>query len=381
MKAVIRDQQTLLAIRPGDLVGYLRASRWQEVESADAFSVWRKDSSEVIVPLNTAFHDFALRMGEVLAALQDMENRSQIDILTDLQTQSADRIRIRLQGTRAIDGTIPIEDGVSIIAQTRELLLASACAAVEQRPVFFTRKPPVAMEYLKSVRLGQTERGSYVVNVISKVPPFMATEHGDGEMFPQVQEPFPRRATRMLAQSIKAVKRASERAIATATFDMFQQAVLDGVSANLCEALASIATEQDSAQDLEIGFAWSKSRPAPEDTATVLTLPRESIPVIKEAARIFRERAPVDDFRLVGPVVRLARPVGTEHGTITVFGFVDERPKNIAVQLEEREYALAIRAHENRIPISCVGELVREGPTYRLADPRHFTLQEQPELE
>ena len=50
-------------------------------------------------------------------------------------------------------------------------MLAAACAAIEPRAVYAARKPERAMAYLRQIRLGPTEAGSFVVTVESPVAP------------------------------------------------------------------------------------------------------------------------------------------------------------------------------------------------------------------
>ena len=51
--------------------------------------------------------------------------------------------------------------------RARDLVLAAACAAITKRAYFATRKPTKATDYLSRVRMGQTERGSYVLTIRS----------------------------------------------------------------------------------------------------------------------------------------------------------------------------------------------------------------------
>ena len=66
---------------------------------------------------------------------------------------------------------IPLEDGALLARSARGMMLAAACSTYERRRAFHTRKPQVAVDYMKGLSLGQTEIGSFVLTVISPVPP------------------------------------------------------------------------------------------------------------------------------------------------------------------------------------------------------------------
>jgi hypothetical protein len=101
--------------------------------------------------------------------------------------------------------------------------------------------------------------------------------------------------------------------------------------------------------------------------------------MIQEAGRVLRATSPIEDFELEGVVITLTRPAVEEVGTVTVLGFVDERTRRVKMKLREPEYQIAVRAHGERIPITCVGTLVQDGRSFLLDQPRDFQL--APDLE
>jgi hypothetical protein len=95
MNARITDAATLSALRPLEVVAYLRSNGWtMSREKAGSWSMWLRaneegDEFEVTVPLNHQFRDFAARMGDVLHVLETFEVRSQLQILRDLVVTGA----------------------------------------------------------------------------------------------------------------------------------------------------------------------------------------------------------------------------------------------------------------------------------------------------
>ena len=373
MRATVSDSIYLSAMRPLELASYLRTSGWiQQRWEPDRFAVWTKKSEtgeefEILLPLSRVA-DFPARIAELLGTLELAERRSQLEIVADLNTTNADIVRVISQNAEVADGSIPIEDAVSLVGDSRDMMLSAACGAIEHRAYYPRRKFAQAVEYLRGVRMGQTERGSYVVTIISRVPPSLSTDRGE------FQEPYERQVTRTLASSLFQVQRAAEQAVATGSLDAFGNAIDYGVSANLCEAIVGMAGGADTNRNVAVHLSWSRSRPMSDPLPGRIVLPVDAIPVIEEAGRILRGTSPLEEYEVEGWVEALDRPTGQDLGTVTILGFVDERPHRIRLQLKDSEYHLAIRAHDGRVPVSCVGDLVKEGRSFTLQNPHYFRL-------
>jgi hypothetical protein len=239
MRVELRDPELVSSVRPRDLVSYLRAQGWRAIdEEAGRFSIWSpgadedgKARVEVLVPLSREFRDYALRVGDALTVLSEAEQRSAAAVFTDVRHASSDVIRLRLVAPRTEGGEVPLNDGAGLVQGARDMLLAAACATVQPRPVFHTRKPAQAIAYVEQVRLGQTEKGSFVVTLVSDLPP-VTQEVFDAEAF-EPEEPFARRAAKTLHLGLGALLRASHAALTSADFAVFSDAVENGVSANL----------------------------------------------------------------------------------------------------------------------------------------------------
>ena len=142
------------------LPGYLDAQDQEEFWHQDSdlgakATLWvRTDGAadEIVLPKRRDFADFDLRMAEVLTTLAKTEARSQLDILRDVQTASADLVRLRAPARDAVDGSLAIEAAVSFVESARDLMLAAACAAIDKRSYFATRKAETHTAAVLAVR-------------------------------------------------------------------------------------------------------------------------------------------------------------------------------------------------------------------------------------
>lgn len=374
MKVDIRDASVLQRLRPFDVVSYLRSTGWSRGDAEPRATIWLRDGeqpAEVLVPDDRGLADFAARMAEMLETLSAVERRSQLEILHDLTTAGHDVIRLRANAGDSGDGTIAIDAGTELIDNARDMLLAAAAATAERRSYFPTRKPAIATDYMDRVRLGQTEFGSYVVTLLSPVSPSLssAIQQDLG-----LSEPFERKVTLTLARSLEALRRAAADAVSTGSDASFHAAVEDGVTANLCSAIVGMTEQLGEAAELEIRLSWSPARPMTDPLPAKVRFGSDAAPVLREAARIMKEAAPTEDYKVVGLVVGLGQRPEETQGRVTILSVSDDAPRSIRMTIAPANYADAIRAHENRLPVTATGLLVRQGPVHTLVAVHDFAV-------
>ncbi|OKH52846.1 hypothetical protein NIES2101_13415 [Calothrix sp. HK-06] len=94
MIVTVRDPNILSNLDPKAITTYLKARGWlEESHIPEKESVWvnstndqEYDEYDITLPLNRTTRSYALRMAEILETLEKVEERSQLDILSDLIT-------------------------------------------------------------------------------------------------------------------------------------------------------------------------------------------------------------------------------------------------------------------------------------------------------
>ncbi|HHY67459.1 MAG TPA: hypothetical protein GX517_09740 [Alicyclobacillus sp.] len=334
------------------------------------------DGPEILLPLDRSLRDYAARMGELLQTLEQEEHRSQLEILRDIKTISGDLIRLRLARADFQSGTLPLEAGVKLVQGVRDMLAAAACAAVSPKAYYQARRPTVVTEYMQKVHLGQTEQGSYVVTVLSRVPPELVLGQQRLPLEPP-EDPFERRVTMTLADALSAAREAADVAAVQGVLDGFEQGIARGISANLCEAIQAVG-DTPVVERIDVSVAWAATRPLSRPVNSLISFPSDALPFVKEAGRLLRAIAPIEDVELRGVVTRLAKDPGANMGTVWVLGVVDSQVRHVRMDLPEPEYHMAIQAHDEERPVLCYGNLVKEGKGFVLNSPRGFTIEPSP---
>ena len=374
MKVRVLDKPALEAVSPAALRAYLVYEGWKEFEPFGEFSevYTRSDgepASELVIPASTAIGDYASAVGEALHFLAAFENRDELAIYSDLVRADRDVIRVRAPDADN-DGSISIDPGVELVSQARDMLASAACAALEPRSAYHLAKVQKAQDYMRRVRLGQTEEGSFVVTLLAPIPPILA-DSLQTSVWPHLeQEPFERRVTRMLTQSLHAARDAIVESNRGEGLKPFVGAVSRGVSANLCEALASIIKRSDGA---DVSVTWARTRPTPVPRDRIV-FGRADGEVLTEAARQLRLREPRRDERVLGYVTDLHR--AEDERRVTIKAIIDGRPRSLSIILSEADYEIAVRANGQQAPVTLVGDLEIDGQRWKLTDPREIRLME-----
>lgn len=364
--------------RPLDAAAYLRTRGWTEVHSDPGkLSVWNwrgheGGEHETVLPLATHFRDYRARVAEFLEALQTAERRPLDELVEDLSTPNADIQRVRLPIESSWDGTLSLDEGSGVFQAIRDLVLAGASAAIEPRRAFGKRRPEQAMQHVKQARIGRSRPGSFVVAVISPLPPVVCD--GAPVLESTEDEPFARSAMRTLAVALESARSGIAETAARGSLEPMQDRVVRGVSANLCDALATL---QGVAHDREVeySFSWAPTRPAP-DTPALVRIPADSKALFEQVATAFRKTTEVEGVQLLGFVQKLER-LSDASGLVTVSGSADGEIRRVLLELSGEQHSEAVRAYRERLEVACEGELWREGKSYRLRNPRGFRIVHQ----
>jgi len=367
MRVEILDAASLKSVSPTALRSFAVFEGWKSIERyGNTSQVYARESGgrsvEIVLPTIEEIGDYATVVSQVIAIFARELDRDQLSVFRDLT--HADRDVIRIRATEAgDDGSIMIDPGVDLVANARNMLASAACAAADPRRAYYLGKMQQANSYIERVRLGQTEIGSFVVTLLAPVPPALVEDDRQSKLWPEMQnEPYERQVTRVLSNALIAAKDAladANRGLGSSGFD---QAVRLGVSANLCEAVATISERGDGA---DISVAWAKSRPTPTPSSRVRFTVDDSY-ILKEVAREFRLKEPQPEVTLTGYFPSLRRLEEESDGIVKMMGLVNGRPTSVGVVLSATDYARAAEAHGKRFGITVTGDLIREGQRWKL---------------
>lgn len=365
----------LARVPPRLVHAYLGAQGWAQVRPyGDMGNVYASAdrSEEALVPAAAHFADYAIRLNEIIAILSRVENRDGRAILRDITLTGYDLLRVRLPEA-AEDGSVSIDAGVTLFREAQNLLLAAACAAVRPQGFFRAGRNQQASDYMRRVRLGQTEQGSFVANLLSPVPPIL--DAGQRTLFDTApEEPFERQVTRKLASSLDSTREAIAAVNQGKDIQAFEQKIPQGISANLCDAITALLSVENGKM-LDISISWAAIRDAKESRAQV-QFEASDLSILREASRTLKDRQERPDERIEGYVVSLARQQSKRQGHVTIKAVIDGALRSVRADFSPADYGRITDAHNRRLAVSLEGDLRREGQRWTLCNPRDLVISE-----
>ena len=362
MKVQIRDKDALAAVSPAALSAYARALGWTRDEPwRDVADIYVGDGlPEILVPNTSAIGDFESAVATLIDTFSEVAGQNQLSVFRNLITADRDIIRVRATDH---DGSLTVNAGADLVCAARDLILAAACSLHDPKPLYRTGSNKIANDYLQGVRLGQTEHGSFAITLLGPIvsPPIQVSPVNELRVEDQ---PFERQVVYRLVEALSAARRATDdtnRGMTAA----FQHAVDNGVSANLCEALAKLIRAL-SRFEISISWAstWLTNRPQ-----AVEGFSKHDEPILKQASRAFRSRFPVPDETLIGYIPRLNSGKHETGGTITFHAKVNGVNRSVTAVLPHDQYRQAIRAHDEKATVVLRGDLERKGERWHLFNP------------
>ena len=366
MKATIHDREALKAISPAALAAYARSAGWQrgEIYRVHSHVYAGQDRPEIIVPRTDHLGDYATVVSTLIKVFAQVADQDELTIYRSLVTGDRDVVRIRVADSD--DGSLGLDEGVDLVSGARKLIQSAACSLSETKPVYPAANKEVK-DLLKRVRLGQTHQGSFVITVLTPVvtPPVKPLQL---ELCPEPSDdwededaPIQRKMTRRLVEALKAARESTEKTVAGDT-DAFANQVENGVSANLCDALVRLIGPFPK---MDVGVSWAQTRLSSLPEALV-QFGRTDSPILQEAARRFRDRAPREGVHLPGFVQLLKRPEAKDDGTVHLTTHINGKQQAVTAILEQSDYGRALQAHKDKAMVVLTGDLERKGQRWRL---------------
>jgi hypothetical protein len=231
------------------------------------------------------------------------------------------------------------------------------------------------MKVLERAKFGQTEVGSFVLSIECRVPPRLQQgllpPDGDPEA------PLERKTFLHLARALYGMEQATRASTTSGMLDPFRERSQEGVSANLCDAVAEVL-EASAADRLTAGFSFAARRPVAVMVPRSVAFPAETASILRGAAAGLREEAGHAGAELEGTLIRLESGDPAAGGSVVLRADVEGRDRSVRLLLEPGAYQDAIRAHGARARVRCRGDLAREGRSWMIRHPEAFLVLADP---
>lgn len=356
-----------------DFARYLETHGWR-IDFEHPYSViWRKFKGEQFIgEIALPKEETADKQESLALALQrltEYENISPNLMLSKIMNQHNDLISIRVVGKSVQDGTIPLNDGVKLFEKTQNLISAIALSAKKKKSFFRNRsKDKDILAFMDQIRLGQTQVGSYIVNLCYPVENIEVKEQN--EIIEAIS--FSRSVTHNLLNSLNKLKEKTKNYDQNPT--VFASLIPEGVSHNLCDAIVGLSGTQKQ-RTVEISLQAGQIRDDSITSDFKIAFTPAEIDVVEAASKYYQGEYALPHYEVTGKIVELHSRNLSEGGYINVPCKIDNKTVKIRVDLTPEQYQTATEAHKTEKQVRCKGQnLYINNKTGRLQRLTKFTI-------
>jgi len=353
-----------------DLSNYLRSEHWQyKGQYPDKAYVFEKNDKSVLVPMSEHFHDYYLRLSEAVREISKIEQRETRKVIADLQSAGADTLRIRVNSPEVAHGLISIEKGALLFDSAKAIVQSAARSADSPKAYYRSRPSQKTDDYLKTIKLGQTEVGSYIIKVIFPVIPDL--QEALPTMENDIEVSFDRKVTTTLTTALNSLENGIRNQMIKPSQQYFLDAVSQGVNANLCDALVAIGTAIPEAE-IDTSMTWARTRARPS-IKSESRFRDDDFSYLQRASSTLREQAWGEEFTLVGNITKLSSEERLDGGEVTLKANVGDKRRSVKLCLTPDQYKQALNVHQHYSDVEVVGVIDQRGQTLVIENVKEIT--------
>lgn len=342
----------------------------------EVFSVWHRRAAaefdyEAILPITRNIKKYEQTMQNALGNICEYYKKSIDDLIDEYNKKYLDKLKFQIKSDASNEGIIPLNEGVRLIDNSKELLVSSFLASAKKKKNYIGQRPDTINDLIEKVEMGQTEEGSYIINLY--IP---NNYYIDGSVPLIEEESLSRKSISILELASSTIIQKISEYQTNNDLSIFDDAVSSGVSSNMCYAINEMTANGKS--DLNIQIEKNNGLMT-ESIISNIHFDHSIIPIVKIIADYYRKDLVEDDYELRGIVTKLHQEPDDIRGEISVSAIIDDKLKHVKMQLDARQYLIAIQAHKTHIEIICRGKLIQRDRITILSDITSILLSEENE--
>lgn len=343
-------------ITAASLEKYLMFNDWvRNYEFPNRNLMYFANGEEIIVfPSSEKLSDFYIVLPKTIEILADIYGKTPNDIVKDIICSYFDRIEFRIKSQFAEKGELPMGYASQCIEGLRELILYSACAEQNTEPIC-VKTTKNAKKILNNFKLGQTDVGSFVINI-------------DIQVVNDVNEQFDiagsesnvlieHKVVKRIGNALRQIDDVANDKVKLD--DILPKAYQKGVTANICDALLKLKPEKEDAEiNAKIRYASSITRKV-GDTESV-DIKGCHFYVMQEISNRYKIVELSDTVRIKGSIALLKKIKESEENykrEIVIATFAEGTYRSIKAELVDADYKIACDAHRDGFEVEVSGKL------------------------
>lgn len=270
-------------LSPEKLASYLSIHNWVEIDPlfngrVRQFLTPQQDDA-ILLPIDDSFSDYQAIMYRFLCTLAEAEKESVKGLYNKLVNPSCDILKWRIADDNTIDGSIPFSSMGSNIDYIKDML-CSACQDILNPCTYHAKLYTNEVQaQLKKYSFGQTEIGSYILNILCPLGFYQY------QLFDPAEDllPLSRRINLNILRNIDII----QRSVLENSQEMRDNVAGGNFSVNFLTSLSSLY-EENKDSNLTISAAWNSTVPLlDEEPISIVQLQPRCIDKIGQAIEEF----------------------------------------------------------------------------------------------
>lgn len=345
------NKYNLSLIDPYVLAKFLKMKKWEICNHKDGLYskyVSFDRESVVLVPFNREYDDYVSVLEQAMLIIAKQEHITISNLLTILTAPPSDILRWRINNHHTSNGLIPLSN-IDDVLESIQSLLASVAADIII-PSSFHKKVMIndVKEILSTYSLGQTERGSYILNLLC---PLGAKQL---EFF---DDPISRRINEKLLTDIVSIQSDITANNKSKIEDEVSQ---KKYSVNFLDAIVGL-NESILNTEMEINVNWNVDLPITREIISSAIIKPQNIEDIAGIADKLRPTPESKEQRYFGKIssIKTAPDLKNRDKVSIIVASIDENEKKVNLNID-LDYALfeeVNRAFENGLTVNVKGTL------------------------
>lgn len=333
----------LNGISPQAIDRYLSLCGWERDFSFQNRKIWKylyklEPDVQLFVPARDDLPDYLLRVEQVISILSEILKKEKANIINDLFATYSDHLEFRIISPIAEAGKLPLDYATECIDGIRNLILYSACAVHDSKPVCF-KASNRAKETLNKFELGQTAVGSFIINVDAKV----ADE--DDDHIDKLVEPSPSAEHKVVERISTAMQQVKQIAEGAKISDIAASAFKNGITANMCESFLKLKPAYEFGTEVETTICYASAITDQIGVKEIMRFSYHHFSIIQEIANIYRDKTIIEDMTLFGSINKMQLNNNAER-IISIECRTEDGKRLVQATLTEKQHELACDAYK-----------------------------------
>lgn len=317
---------------------YLQIHGWTELctlfgGKAKQF-VSNDETTVVLIPLDSTNSDYFVLLDRAISDVAHYNQISVLALLGELLNPSADILKWRIIDNQTELGQIPFDSMISYIGSIKNSLAAALQDVKNPKAFHSMLLTKNVNEELSKCSFGQTEFGSYIINVICPLGEYQYN------LFEENLDDLPlyRKVNLKLMESLALINRSVE----DESQELDEKVEGGLVSVNFLDSISNIISVNEQAC-FDVNVVRSNDVPIPEEAVSHVRVSHVINQKITDVANRYRPREPQNIMKtFFGKIVNMsgdANPEERDMLTITLVAIGDDNEKqHIIVRLNNASY-------------------------------------------